>query len=51
MKKYYVTAICSCFVEANSKDEAVEKAEDGQFVDDVDWQYEQFEVEEAGDRY
>ena len=52
--RYYVTAVCGCFVEADDPERAVQKARDGEVAKvygESGWQCEDFEVEEAGDNY
>lgn len=54
MKKFNVTAVCSCIVEAADEDEAIQKADEGAFVENeasgiTGWEYEQFSAESAGD--
>jgi hypothetical protein len=53
-RKFNVTAVCSCVVEAVDEDEAIQKAEAGEFVENehsyvTGWEYKQFSAELAGD--
>jgi hypothetical protein len=54
LRKFRVTAICSCLVEAADEDEAMQKAEEEEFVENeasgiAGCEYEQLSAEPTGD--